>query len=91
MPACRLHRQLAASTTTSPGMDTINRAPNDNAATSCAETEAARRRRLAWEAEMTAEADADIAAARLVDSGRAQAWTGGILTDQELPVPYSGR
>jgi predicted transcriptional regulator len=55
------------------------------------ETEAARQRRLAWEAKMIAEADADIAAGRLVDEAEVDAWIDSIGTDHELPVPYAGR
>jgi predicted transcriptional regulator len=55
------------------------------------ETEADRRRRIAWEAEMIAEARADIAAGRLVDSAKVKAWIDSLGTDHELPVPYSGR
>ncbi len=54
-----------------------------------AETE--RQRRIAWEAEMIAEADADIAAGRLVDEAEVDAWIDSLGTDHELPVPYSGR
>jgi predicted transcriptional regulator len=72
-------------------MNTINPAPKDPANLSRPETEAERRRRLAWEAEMIAEADADIAAGRLVDSAEVKAWIDSIGTDHELPVPYSGR
>jgi predicted transcriptional regulator len=71
-------------------MDT-NPAPGDTADTTPPETEAERQRRLAWEAEMIAEADADIAAGRLVDSAKVKAWIDSIGTDHELPVPYSGR
>jgi predicted transcriptional regulator len=55
------------------------------------ETEAERQRRIAWEVKMIAEADADIAAGRLVNSARVKAWINSIGTDHELPVPYSGR
>jgi predicted transcriptional regulator len=55
------------------------------------ETEAARQRRIAWEAEMIAEADADVAAGRLVDSAKVRAWVDSIGTDHELPVPYADR
>lgn len=56
-----------------------------------AETEAERQTRRAWEAERIAEARADIAAGRLVDSAKARAWIDSIGTDHEMPVPYSGR
>ena len=55
------------------------------------ETEAEEKRRLAWEAEMIAEADADVAAGRLVDWADVEAWIDSLGTDHELPVPYSGR
>jgi len=56
-----------------------------------AETEAERQTRLIWEAERIAEARADIAAGRLVDSAEVKAWIDSIGTDHEMPVPYSGR
>jgi predicted transcriptional regulator len=71
-------------------MDTVPR-PDDRADTSSPETEAERQRRPAWEADMIAEADADIAAGRLVDSAKVKAWIDSIGTGQELPVPYSNR
>ncbi|HET6308397.1 MAG TPA: hypothetical protein VFG12_14505 [Rhodopila sp.] len=55
------------------------------------ETEAERERRIAWEARMIAEADADIAAGRLVDAAKVKAWIDSIGTDHELPIPYSDR
>ena len=54
------------------------------------ETEAERQRRHVWEADRIAEARADVAAGRLVDSARVKAWIDSIGTDHELPVPYSG-
>jgi predicted transcriptional regulator len=51
------------------------------------ETEIARRRRIAWEAEMIAEARADIAAGLYVDSDDIDAWIDSIGTDHELPPP----
>jgi len=59
--------------------------------TSHPETEASRQRRLAREAKMIAEADADVAAGRLVDEAEVDAWIDSIGTDHELPVPYAGR
>ncbi len=70
-------------------MDTAPR-PNDSAQAARPETDAERQRRFAWEAQMIAEADADIAAGRLVDSAKVKAWIDSIGTDHELPVPYSG-
>jgi len=55
------------------------------------ETEEEMKRRLAWEAERIAEADADVAAGRMVDSAKVKEWIDSIGTDHELPVPYSGR
>ncbi len=55
------------------------------------ETEAERQARDAWEAERIAEARADIAAGRLVDSATVRAWIDSIGTDHEMPVPRSGR
>lgn len=65
--------------------------PEGTTQTASTETAAAKRRRLAWEAERLAEAYADIAAGRLVDSEAVDAWIDSIGTEQELPVPYSGR
>jgi len=55
------------------------------------ETEAERQRRLAWEAERIAEAEADVAAGRVIDSAEIDAWIDSIGTDHELPPPRSGR
>jgi predicted transcriptional regulator len=71
-------------------MDTVPR-PDDGTPTTSSETEAERQRRLAWEAEMIAEADADIAAGRLIDEAEIDAWIDSIGTDHELPPPRSGR
>ena len=71
-------------------MDTIKPDPDDRAENSRPEADAERQRRLAWEAEMIAEADADIAAGRVVNSAKVRAWIDSIGTDHELPVPYSG-
>ncbi len=54
------------------------------------ETEADRQRRIAWEAERIAEADADIAAGRLVDLAEVKAWIDSIGTDRQKPLPRSG-
>jgi predicted transcriptional regulator len=53
------------------------------------ETEVARRRRIAWDAEGIAEADADIAAGRVVNSAKVDARIDSVGTDHELPVPYA--
>ncbi len=67
-------------------MDTLNL---DSNPMPISETEADRQRRFAWEAERIAEADADIAAGRLVDEADVDAWIDSIGTDRELPVPYA--
>lgn len=72
-------------------MDTVNLPPGAQSDPSCAETAAKQRRRLAWEAEMIAQADADIAAGRLVESAKVKAWIDSIGTAHELPAPDSGR
>jgi predicted transcriptional regulator len=72
------------------GMD--NAPPSDDRApTTGVESAEEAQRRLAWEAERIAEADADIAAGRLVDSAEIDAWIDSIGTDHELPPPSSGR
>ena len=65
--------------------------PEGTPHTARAETTVEKRRRLAWEAARLAEAYADIAAGRLVDSEDVDAWIDSIGTENELPVPYSGR
>ncbi len=65
--------------------------PGDRADTLSPETEAEWQRRLAWEAEMIAEADADIAAGRLIGEAEIDAWIDSIGTGHELPPPRSGR
>ena len=69
-------------------MDTLNL---DGIPVPNPETESERQRRYAWEAKRIAEADADIAAGRLVDEADVDAWIDSIGTDHELPVPYSRR
>jgi predicted transcriptional regulator len=56
-----------------------------------AQIEDDRQRRFAREAAGIAEADADIAAGRVVDEAEVDAWIDSIGTDHELPVPSSGR
>ena len=68
-------------------MDTMNLDTNQ---TSLGETNADEKRRLTREAAMIAEADADVAAGRLVGSAQVKAWIDSIGTGHELPVPYSG-
>jgi hypothetical protein len=55
------------------------------------ETDAERQRRVAWEAEMIAQADADVAAGGVVCSAEVRAWIESIDTGCELPVSYAGR
>ena len=55
------------------------------------ETDADRQRRLAWEAEMIAEADAEIEAGLYVDSDEVDAWIDSIGTNHELPPPLTRR
>ena len=50
-----------------------------------------RQHRIAREAELIAEADAEIAAGLLVDSAEVKSWIDSIGTDQELPPPYPRR
>jgi predicted transcriptional regulator len=50
-----------------------------------------KQRHLAWEVEMIAEAEADIAAGRLVDEAEVDSWIDSIGTGRELPVPKSAR
>lgn len=82
--------QRCATSATLHGMDTAPRA-NDSAEAARPENATAKQRRLAWEAAMIAEADADIAAGRLVDEAKVDAWIDSIGTDHELPPPRSGR
>jgi predicted transcriptional regulator len=65
-------------------MDTAPR-PAARADTVTPETEAERQRRLAWEAEMIAEADADIAAGRVIDEAEIDAWIDSLGTNHDLP------
>jgi hypothetical protein len=72
-------------------MDTVNPAPGESADTSHPETEVERRRRLAWEAERIAEADASIDAGYYATSDEVDAWIDSLGTDNPLPVPYPRR
>ena len=65
--------------------------PGDSAPAAGSETETERQRRLAWEAEMIAEADAEIEAGLYVDSDEVDAWIDSIGTDHELPPPPTRR
>ena len=55
------------------------------------ETEEEEQRRLAWEAEMIAEAEAELAAGYYVDGDEVLAWLKSVGTDNELPPPPVGR
>ena len=50
-----------------------------------------RARRIAWEAARIAEADASIAAGRLIDGADIDAWIESIGSIDELPPPRSVR
>jgi hypothetical protein len=72
--------------TTLPVMDTAL-LPGDKARVARPETEAKRRRRIAWEAERIVEADAELDAGFYVDTDDIQAWINSIGTEHELPPP----
>jgi hypothetical protein len=55
------------------------------------ETDAGRQRRIAWEAEMIAQADAELDAGLYVDAGEIDAWIRSIGTDHVLPPPPTRR
>ena len=55
------------------------------------ETEEERKRRFAREAEMIAEAEAEIEAGLYVDADEIDAWIDSIGTDHELPPPPTRR
>ncbi len=67
-------------------MDDDTPRPADATATP-PETEEERQNRLDWEAEMIAEAEAEIAAGLYVDGDEVLAWLKSIGTDHELPLP----
>ena len=69
-------------------MDTMN---PDTGHTAPSETKAARRRRIAWEADKIAEARASADAGRLIDEAEIDAWIDSLGTDHELPPPGSTR
>jgi len=64
---------------------------DDRAPTTRAESAEEAQRRLAWEAEMIAEADAEIEAGLYVDADEIDAWIDSIGTDHELPPPPTRR
>jgi len=72
-------------------MDTVNPAPGESADTPHPETEVERQRRLAWEAEGIAAAEASLAAGLYVDADDIDAWIDSIGTDHELPPPPTRR
>ena len=55
-----------------------------------AEAASEQKRRLALEAEMLAEARADVAAGRLIDAADVDAWIDSLGTGHELPPPHQG-
>lgn len=63
----------------------------DTASSPPAEAALDRQRRIAHEAELIAEADAEIAAGLSVASAEVKSWIDSIGTDQELPPPYPRR
>jgi predicted transcriptional regulator len=65
--------------------------PSDDAPAARRETEADRQRRLAWEAEMIAEARAELDAGLYATSAEVKAWIDSIGTDHELPLPPTRR
>jgi predicted transcriptional regulator len=65
--------------------------PADSTQADRFESAAEQQRRLAWEAEMIAEARAELDAGLYATSAEVKAWIDSIGTDHELPVPYSGR
>jgi predicted transcriptional regulator len=72
-------------------MDTVNPASGESADTPHPETEAERQRRLAWEAEGIAAAEASLAAGLYVDADDIDAWIDSIGTDNEMPPPPTRR
>ena len=72
-------------------MDTVNPTPNDGDGPPNPETEAEKQRRLAWKAEMIAEARAELDAGLYVDAAAVDAWIDSIGTSHELPAPPSRR
>jgi hypothetical protein len=87
----RLPWQPAAGTAGLGFMDTVNPTPNDRADAPRPDTEAESQRRLTWEAEMIAEADAEIEAGLYVDADEVDAWIDTIGSDHELPPPPTRR
>jgi hypothetical protein len=71
-------------------MDTTPRS-SDSTQSARPETDAEKQRRLAWEAEMIAEADTEIEAGLYVDSADIKTWIDCLGTDHELPPPPTRR
>jgi predicted transcriptional regulator len=69
-------------------MDTTPR-PTDSTLAARPETQAEMQRRLAREAEMIAEARAELDAGLFVDAAEIDAWIDSIGTERELPPPPS--
>jgi hypothetical protein len=65
--------------------------PDDRAPANRIESAEEEQRRLAWEAERIAEADAEIEAGLYVDADEIDAWIDSIGTDHELPPPPTRR
>ena len=65
--------------------------PDDTTQADRPETAAAKPDRLAWEAEMIAEALASAQAGLVVDEAEVDAWIDSLGTQHELPVPYPRR
>ena len=72
-------------------MDTVNPTPNDGDGAPNPEADAEKRRQLAWEAEMIAEARAELDAGLYVDAAEVDAWIDSIGTEHELPLPRTRR
>lgn len=72
-------------------MDTVPIPPDDSTQDAHLESQAEQKRRIAWEAERIAKADASIAAGLYVDADEIDAWIDSIGTDHELPPPPTRR
>ncbi len=72
-------------------MNDINPTPEESADPLRRETDAERRRRIAREASMIAQADAEIDAGLYVGADDVDAWIDSIGTAKELPPPPTRR
>ena len=74
-------------------IDAMDTTPRSSDSTKAArpETDAEKQRRLAWEAEMIAEADAEIEAGLYVGSADIKTWIDSLGTDHKLPPPPTRR